>query len=158
MNNKEQYFKEKKDKLKSNREAFIVSKLTRKVMTLVNEVSIHNNHDIHYIEHHHNHNQQQQQQQSNSGIRTLEYLLEKLLHFFNEFDTKGFVDTFIESEGILSLKKIVEMNPSSNNVCICIVSSIDILIKLTRYDNDIRVMIHNLGKYNICINTNMNKI
>lgn len=138
MNNKEVYFEEKARKEKADREAFIVSKVTRKLMTISNDIST-NNHDIHIINHH-NHNDDN----NNHKYRRLELVLCKILEYFDTFDTQIFVDTFIESEGILTLKKITEMNPM-NKMLISIVSAIDILIKLTRYDNDIRVMIYNQG-------------
>ena len=140
MNNKEAFFDEKHRKQKVNKEAFIISRVTRKLMTIVNDVSTSNNHDNHVIHHHHNNNHNH----TPNKFRRLESLLGKIIEFFNDFDTSTFVDTFIESEGVLFIKKIIEMDPIKK-LYGSIISSIDICIKLTRYDNDIRVMIYNLG-------------
>lgn len=142
MNNKEAFFDEKHRKQKVNKEAFIISRVTRKLMTIINDVSTSNNHDNHVIHHHHHHNNNHNH--TPNKFRRLESLLGKIIEYFDDFDTSTFVDVFIESEGISLTKKIIEMDPI-NKLHGSIISSIDICIKLTRYDNDIRVMIYNLG-------------
>jgi len=161
MNNKEAYFEEKNKRQQVNKEAFITSKVTRKLMTIVNDVSTSNNHDNHVIHHHHhnnNHDNDQHHFNNNNNnkhtpnkFRRLESILFKIIQYFDDFDTQTFVDTFIESEGVNSLKKIIEMDPIKK-LHRSIISSIDICIKLTRYDNDIRVMIYNLGFITILTN------
>lgn len=128
MNNKESFFIEKAKKDKCDREAFIVSQSTRKLMTFVNDASI-----------------------GNTKLKRLELLLATIMEYFDEFDTQIFVETFLNSEGLLSLKSIIEFKPT-NRALKSIITSLTLCIKLTRYDNDIRVMMYNLGFITILTN------
>lgn len=128
MNNKESFFIEKAKKDKCDREAFIVSSSTRKLMTFVNDASI-----------------------GNTKLKRLELLLATIIEYFDELDSQIFVETFLNSEGLLSLKSIIEFKPTNRSLK-SIITSLTLCIKLTRYDNDIRVMMYNLGFITILTN------